>query len=111
MATTFALPIDGDFYYEFKLTNPDGTPKTGLLDVTASASQSDGGPPVASLPKYAATETSTPGTYAATFVEADLQANIGLALAASSGYVVVYEGAKVLGSDPCVFTAAARTGS
>ena len=111
MASIFPLPIDGDFYYSFKLTNPDGTPKTGLLDVTVSASLSDGGPPIGTLTKYPAAETSTLGTYAVTFPEADLTAQVGTANVGWAGYVVIYEGAKVLGSDRCKFTAAARVGS
>jgi len=108
MATKFALPIDGDFYYKFSLTNPDGTAKTGLLDVTVSASLSDGGAPIGTLTKYAAAETATLGTYAATFIEADLAAQVGTANVGNDGFVVIYEGAKVLGSDPCTFAAAAR---
>lgn len=110
MASIFALPIDGDFYYKFALTNPDGTPKTGLADVTVSVSASDGGAPIGTLSKYAAAETSTLGTYAATFPESDLVAQLGAALVGTTVYVVIYEGAKVLGSDPCTVTAAARVG-
>ena len=110
MASIFALPIDGDFYYKFALTNPDGTAKTGLLDVTVSVSASDGGVPIGSLSKYTATETATLGTYAATFPEADLASQIGVQLVGTAAYVVIYEGAKVLGSDPCTVAAAARVG-
>ena len=110
MTSVFPLPIDGDFYYKFSLTNPDGTAKTGLADVTVSVSASDGGAPIGTLAKYTATETATPGTYAATFAEADLASQLGTALVGTTVYVVIYEGAKVLGSDPCTVTAAARVG-
>lgn len=113
MPSGFPLPIDGDFYYSFQLTKPDGKPDTGLTDVTVSASQADGGAPVGNLPKYPAGETAILGTYAATFATTDMVAQIGPLLVAqtnSPGYVVTYQGSKTLGSDPCIFTQAARVG-
>ncbi len=110
MPQLFPLAIDGDFYYKFSLTNPDGSAKSGLADVTVSASETDGGAPITGLTKYAASEVGTgTGIYAATFPESDLASNLA-SLIGAPAFVVVYEGVKVLSSDPCVITAAARAG-
>ena len=110
MASIFPLPIDGDFYYKFALTNPDGTAKAGLADVTVGVSLADGGASVAGLTPVSATEVGTgTGVYAMTLAESALQAGLA-ALIGTTVYVVIYEGAKVLGSDPCTVTAAARVG-
>lgn len=106
---TLGFPVDGsDFYYEFSLTNPDGTARVGLQDVACYLSDTEAGPIITGLTNVGAVETATPGTYGVTFDGVDLKAYLTDARVGRGGAIVTVEGSKLLASDPIRFTKAPR---
>jgi len=109
MAARFIFPTDADFTYTFKLTQPDGTPYTGQTDITCTVSDAVSGAVIGNMTAQSAAETTTLGTYTASFAAANSLANITQREGAS-GYLCVLQGAKVLSHDACVFSASAPAG-
>jgi len=109
MPARFTFPTQQDFFYEFTLSNPDGTPYTGQNNITCYASDTFGGAIISGMTAVAATETGTPGTYSATFPAAASTANI-TGREGDAGYVCVAQAAEVLSADQCVFRATSPAG-
>lgn len=106
-----AFPISGSFFYAIALANPDDSPASGLTDVFAYLSDTDGDLPITPIApqlSYVMTEIAPPGTYEVIFPAEDLAAHLPRSRVGRSGWIVIQESGVVLASDEIHFETSQR---